>query len=210
MYCDPHSVTSLPCARPADGHEHFLPWEGWAYRTSGWGGRRLLVLGESHYDWGAGQDRPTLTQEIVEAYASGHINHQFWNRVTRICGGETNAPGRRRFWDRVAYCVFVQTMLRKGTRPTHAMWEGSVPIFEGTLRSLEPDCLLVLGKELWFAMPAGTPAPDLRLRHPARWYASAGRRVLSSYVNHPRSHGFGVHRWRPVVDALLHRRDATP
>lgn len=193
--------TMTPSANP-----HFLPWEGTAYRSLGLGGRRLLILGESHYDWGAGRDRPTLTQEIVEDYAASKTNHQFFNRVTRICEGEVSGVGRRLFWDRVAYYIFVQVMLKKGTRPTRSDWALSGPIFESTLQNLAPDYLLVLGKELWDSMPSPSGTVDLQVGsslQAGRWYATGERAALATFINHPRSRGFVVDRWSQVVRTLL-------
>ena len=43
----------------------FNPWIGDRYATEGYLGRRLLILGESHYHRKGGIDHPEMTRHII-------------------------------------------------------------------------------------------------------------------------------------------------
>jgi len=44
----------------------FDPWVGSKYRSSGFGGVRVLILGESHY--GIGTESATFTTDVVKEW----------------------------------------------------------------------------------------------------------------------------------------------
>ncbi len=188
---------------------HFRPWEGALYRSAGLGGVRILVLGESHYEWGSRPvqcpEETELTEFCVREYQRKK-KHQFWTRVTNMLIGDGRTDVA--IWDRVAYYNFVQTLLDKHQRPTEAMWKDSVEPFQRVVQQLEPHCILALGKSLWAHIPEGIYSSQLITStgesRPIRWFRiSSAKRAPSTFVNHPRSRQFTTTRWRPVVQALL-------
>src|SRR4051812_25845872 len=102
------------------------PWVGSRYASDGYRSKRILILGESHYG-GDGCHYPEFTREVIRdmALVKGHL--PFFSRVQRlIVGGRGgfSLPEREDFWQRVAFCNFIQTALeQQGHRPTYEMWQ---------------------------------------------------------------------------------------
>ena len=125
------------------------PWIGSRYATDGIGGKRVLILGESHHG-GEGCDYLAFTAGVIRAEAlgeNGHPRRRFFTRVHRVVvGGRGGFPDSERedFWSRVAFCNFIQTALEKPRdRPTYEMWQAAREPFLDTIREHAPS--LVLG-----------------------------------------------------------------
>src|SRR4051794_2672696 len=106
---------------------HFLPWIGSRYRL-GFKGKRLLILGESHYPWADPEvDRgptdplpPTATREVVtEAIKRGKTRSAFWFNLEQaflnLQRQELDVRGDK-FWNSVAVYNFVQETIGTGPR----------------------------------------------------------------------------------------------
>jgi hypothetical protein len=162
----------------------FDPWVGSRYTTDGIGGRRLLILGESHYG-GDGCHYSAFTTEVIRdmALVQGHL--PFFSRVARlILGGRGgfSPPEREEFWHRVAFYNFIQTALeQQGDRPTCEMWQAGREPFLQTVTELAPHIILVLGRELHRNLP---PLPE---------------GITVCPVQHPSAIGFSYDKWQPKV-----------
>ena len=165
----------------------FDPWIGNRYATDGIRGKRLLILGESHY--GKPDDQYLgFTSKVISDEALKKGSFAIYAKILRLVMG-TNAglsnEERADFWQRVAFCNFIQTIL-VGTayRPTDKMWnEAREPLLQ-TLREITPTIVLVLGfavRDHLPPMPAGIPI--CAIRHPSRG---------CSYV-----------KWQPVILSAL-------
>ncbi len=166
----------------------FDPWVGSRYATEGIGGKRLLILGESHYG-GAGCHYAAFTTEVIEEMALVKGRLRFFSRVQRLVVGGRGGfslQEREDFWQRVAFYNFIQTALEKrGDRPSFEMWQAAQEPFLQTVRELAPDIILVLGLELHRNLP---PVPD-------------GITVCA--IQHPSAFGFSYDEWQPRVQAAL-------
>ena len=157
---------------------------GSRYATDGIGGKRLLILGESHYG-GDGCHYPAFTSEVIRDMALQKGRLPIFSRVHRLVvggrGGFSEAE-REDFWHRVAFYNFIQTALeQQGDRPTYEMWQAGREPFLQTLRELAPSIVLVLGVELHRNLP---PMPD-------------GISVCA--IQHPSAIGFSYDEWQPKV-----------
>jgi hypothetical protein len=166
----------------------FNPWVGSLYRNEGIGGKRLLILGESHYG-GPACDYPTFTTEIIEEMALQKGRLPFFARIQRLVVGGRGVfsdEERNDFWQRVAFYNYIQTALEVlGDRPTGEMWQSAQSAFIETLNELSPDIVLVLGIELRRNMPA----------------ISNG--ITYCEIQHPSAIGFSYDRWQPIVRKAL-------
>ena len=104
----------------------FRPWIGENYQQGRWG-KRVLVLGESHYQWDENMpidNWPTLTIECVEEIISGHAQGRwqaFWTKVAVASLGHTSTLDEKRtFWHSVAFYNYIQHCVGFGpyARPT--------------------------------------------------------------------------------------------
>lgn len=160
----------------------FDPWVGDHYRSSGYDGLRILILGESQYDSVSSQSdgwtgAPTpeckaSTQEIVRELALGPGN-SFFTKITKLVlnrpsGVQVAASERIAFWHGVAFYNYIQWWLRAARyRPTPEMWDTSREPFLQVLGELQPHVLLVLGKELGNHLPSFPEASAIRIAHPS-------------------------------------------
>ena len=173
----------------------FNPWVGDRYQTEGYLGRRVLLLGESHYHRDGGVDHPEMTRHIVLGLAIKGDNNGYSDRVLRLVTGAVgplSAAQRADFWHRIAFCNFIQTGLSgPRVRPTKAMWLAGREPFLQTIQELAPQAILVLGLGVAYNLP---PIP-----------AS----IPVCHVRHPSSPGFSRKEWVPKVHAFLNAAVST-
>jgi len=169
----------------------FRPWVGQNYSLAGFCGRRVLVLGESHYGK-TEEETPSFTVECIEGMAKAEKGHAFFTKTAKLflessIGEPLTRDTRSKFWDSVAFFNYVQsfpsTMARR--RPTPEMWQKAAMVLPSVLAELKPAFVLVLGRALSANLPAlGAPA---NLFH----------------IPHPSSFGFRPQEWRPRVLSAL-------
>jgi hypothetical protein len=165
----------------------FDPWIGNHYATGAFGGKRLLVLGESHYG-DEGDLYPGFTAKIIREYALQKGYFRIFPKIQRLVvggpGGFSNAE-RAEFWHKVAFYNFIQTILDYGGRPTYEMWQAAREPFLQTVRELAPNIILVLGMELNRNLQQ---VPD---------------GIIVCPVKHPSAKGFSYDDWQPKVRSVI-------
>jgi len=137
----------------SDARIGFQPWIGQNYATTGFKGKKVLILGESHY-------RP-IEQKIQDFSMNVIKWHVYTKRVrvfTKVEMVLTNIPARESvsddqrsaFWESLAFDNYIQTSVGEHARdrPTPEMWEAAKKPFLQTLNRLKPEYLVVLGREL--------------------------------------------------------------
>lgn len=172
----------------------FCAWIGPSYGTEIW--RRLLVLGESHYDTNEPPER--FTCDVVQRVVSGH-DHGYRTRLfTKIARLflraserlDTSRQACRGFWESVAFYNYVQDYLpRVRSRPTPAQWSAASVPFEEVLGIHKPDAVVVLGAELG--------------RHVSSHIAGSRSQIRIGIINHPASVGWTYAKWMPQVRQLI-------
>ncbi|GHT54243.1 hypothetical protein AGMMS49982_18600 [Bacteroidia bacterium] len=183
----------------------FTPWVGENYATKGYNGKKILVLGESHYcDDGCktcGSEKCTITCSVMERfleYKQG--KHTFnpkedrWmNTLTRFTNGVTgNQSDVADFWNSVVFYNFVQKAMKsRKDKPTKEDFKNSHPAFFEVLEKYQPDIIIVWGNKLWHGMPgAGIgrhgDTPILDENGGKFYYYKVGNKEIPAYkVNHP-------------------------
>ena len=135
----------------------FKPWVGSEFgNTSNMiGGKRLLILGESHYtekqEW-VGRCDPEDTHNVVQ-YLAIDTRYRFFTTVSKlvtgVAHGEWSDEQNRGFWNSVAFYNFVPVFLSKGGRPSPEIWNAGRGPFVRVLDEMNPDVIIVCGLELW-------------------------------------------------------------
>lgn len=162
----------------------FLPWIGDQYFKSGFGGYKILLLGESHYsDTPDDRDNPELTRMIVAHYALGPKPHRYFSILSALVAGAARprnlTPAQQgHIWQSLCFYNYVQDLLPVARRrPSPDMWKNAAQPFAEILGELRPDILLVAGKQLSWHIPA---LPEyiaaLHITHPSAFgfsYTSA-------------------------------------
>ncbi len=164
------------------------PWEGKLYRTDGLFGVKLLILGEAHY----AEPKYLLRSFTIDCVRDLGQRRRFrFYTATRslVLGtrGWVSDAERAAFWDRVAFCNFIQSF--PGTRPrippTPEMWAAGREAFLLTVTELEPKLVVVLGERL------SRHLPDMPVG------------VQLCGVRHPSGRGFRLDVWQPIVRAAI-------
>ena len=189
----------------------YHPWIGSDYTGAGLGGRRILILGESHYIGDPEWDTPDFSEVVVRKFGIVEPRRFFTvvRRTVQPEGGESPEE-RSSFWNSVAFYNYVQSSAGKGPRerPTPEMWrDAAVPFFE-VLSALKPHGMVVLGRELWWNLPRPDGQVELIDAGGESVAASVyvgqdGTRTIATHITHPSGRGFSYSRCRPAVAALI-------
>lgn len=188
----------------------FEPWRGSSY-DMGWRGLRILLLGESHYREVDKDYSPVgFTSGVVRRSAIDGPTERFFTTIYRaVTGGAIPSVAERStFWESVAFYNYVQAWVGVGPRyrPTSADWGTGPAPFQSVLESLKPDCVLVLGQELWRNIPHAANETTVPLVPSGtaviRLYQTGTRQIPAAMIHHPSS-AFLQARWRPHVEALM-------
>lgn len=208
-----------------EGMYGFCPWIGENYQQSRWG-KRVLVLGESHYQWDENQpidNWPTLTVECVEGQiaedaAQRDPPQRFW---TGIAIAFLNPPPhhlptleeKRAFWHSVAFYNYIQQCVGFGpyAEPTPEMWPQSLPAFQHLLDTHQPEAMIVLGRPNWWNIQEldGQEGPRIEGAEyeETQWLVHAGGPCLTYGIEHPSHPGFNGRCWHPFIMQALQYAD---
>ncbi len=146
---------------------YFTPWIGDNYRSGRRFGKRVLVLGESHYEWDEGTPRlrPNLTIQCIEEQLSGEATHAFWTKIAiALLNKHPSIEDKREFWHSVAFYSYIQESVGFGAHkpPTKEMWNRAPEAFNKVLSELCPQFIAVLGYRLWEKIPEdGSQGPTV-------------------------------------------------
>lgn len=188
-------------------HVRFRPFIGSSYGYDSPFGIPVMVLGESHYSQ-KDHEPSSLTCGVMQYVIEG----ERWNFFTRASAAFV---GRRSvdpasFWNSVVFYNFIQTAIKKGSRPTTQMWlDGELPFCE-VLESLNPrpKLIAVFGFRCWDNTPCygRDTKPIIHARRPVLCYefGHANNWSLAFRLRHP-SRAFSPKEWHPIVLKALVR-----
>ncbi len=133
----------------------FEPWVGKNYKTSGYNGKKILVIGESFY-CSEEEAVATLTTIIVEDYLAirkGEYrkNNGGWTntylKFERSLKGKVTTPEESRtIWDSIAFYNYLQVPM-SGARESGSPidYKNAEKAFFEVLNELQPDLIIVWG-----------------------------------------------------------------
>ncbi|WP_347261157.1 hypothetical protein [Rudaea sp.] len=200
----------------------FEPWKGKHYKKPAVFGKRVLVLGESHYDWESEKEKQidqmpldqkrSLTQRCIQGQIDGTESFKFWTNIAAtFLGHLPNSAEKKSFWHSVAFYNYVQSIVgfwaRK--RPTKELWLEAQTPFVNVLNDLKPEVIIVLGFENWDNLPnldghAGPRIDGTRRGDIDTWhYPYSGGSCLAYRIRHPSSGAFSSKEWCPRVQRAI-------
>jgi hypothetical protein len=202
-----------------------LPWEGADYRKHGFRGKRVLILGESGYDWPGRpvplQDVTTYCiQEQLKEHPDDPDRPQFTKAFfTKLAIAFLNRPptlaDKRSFWDSVAFYNYYSEALLTGPGIAPPSWTAGALPFETVLEHLRPQRIIVLGTRLWRNHRGDTdeigPTIAGAKQTETYWYSIRGgaERALAYGIQHPSSRAFDGRAWFPhIVRAIEYSEHA--
>jgi hypothetical protein len=190
----------------------FLPWIGDNYEK-GRGGRKILVLGDSHYSWAGSGDinqQPECTRDLVEEQISGAYSKRFWTNISATFLNELPSLSQKKeFWHSISFYNYLQSSAGNGANsiPKQDQWKASERPFLEVINTLHPDLVVVLGNRLWNHLPEILRSNIFQFDHSkfsrnaCRYNYSTGS-ILIIHFPHP-SRAYNFRDWHtPFMKAI--------
>jgi len=201
----------------------FNPWVGPDYLSGGIFGKRIMVLGDSHY---CGEDckecgmngRPNCNQfttDVVKAYLNQNNEREGWMSTylkfeRSLVNHETTPDESIRIWNSLLFYNFLQVAMQ-GPRQagTPEQYRAAAGPFFSVLDHYQPDLLVVWGVRLWNNLPSycWIDGGDMQVDGYAinnGYYQLSNRKNLRAVcVYHP-SVGYSWDYWYNVINQFLH------
>lgn len=139
----------------------YLPRVGLHYGSSPQFGMKILIIGESHYEYEEEsgrrcQDDEGLTRRVFGDFSN--ITNPFRSKVAAAVLGrsvkDVDAELYRSFWESVAVYNYVRRLLKnEKAKPADFRDPEAAEAFKEVLSSLQPDCVFVFSKRVWNQLP---------------------------------------------------------
>ena len=155
----------------------FQPFIGKDYANGGIFGKRIMILGESHYcdeecadcgDCRLRRECMGFTQHVLGDYLDEGKERQNWMRTflkfeRSLVGEETDQAMRLKIWNSVIFFNYLQVAMG-GPREagTSEQYQQAGKAFFEVIEKYKPECIIVWGKRLWNNL--GPPAKVCGLR----------------------------------------------
>lgn len=190
-----------------------LPWVGQNYEQGDYShGKRVLVLGESHYCGSPEEFVPDITINVIKDVLDPDSEHEAYkNTYTKFAKafsgifGKLEQSDKVRIWHSLAFYNYVQFPITgPRTAPTEQEFRDSEAAFWNVLVELQPDLIIVWGQRLYKHLPGcGHQAQDVTIgdgKSIETWEytLSNGHTVRVLPINHPSS-GFNPEKWHRVI-----------
>lgn len=135
----------------------FQPWVGSDYNTGGVFGKKVLVLGESHYGDAPDQTDDTIgtIKEFVYDYWGESYQQTFLCFERALAGREISQEEREQLWNSIMfYNYFQKSTTGPRTAPDMTVQQESEEAFHELLAQYQPDAIIVWGQRLYNLLPA--------------------------------------------------------
>ena len=207
---------------------NFKPWVGKKYEEGLFNGKKILVLGESHYcinERGEGgrcgqSCSKKLMDDICEnqtVSVIGEIRDQDWRSRTfsnferSVFGKVPNKEERELLWDSVIFYNYLQYAQSGPTRPLEQSKEAleeSELAFKEVLETYMPDYIIAWGMRLYDMVPDwGGEQSVLEIvdnGEASVWtYEIKGKRIPALFIYHPCYGGYSWSAWHPFIKKFL-------
>lgn len=201
----------------------FQPWVGKDYGNGGIFGKKILVVGESHYCGGCpdcgnlsdtNECAQFTTEHCIKPLLAGSVDG--WTPTFRkfersLVGHTTDLDESNRIWQSLAFYNYLQTSMDVARKAgSYEDYRNAEPAFFEVLEHLRPDVLIAWGvTRMYDNMPGGdrwTAAEDIvvdnyHIRN--GWYTlQDGTQVKAIWVYHP-SVGYSWEWWNKVINKVI-------
>lgn len=196
----------------------FHPWVGPEYSSGGIFGKRIMVLGESHYcdekcsacgsDFNCGCNR--FTTKVVKDYLNQENEREGWMNTylkfeRSLVNHETSPDESRRIWESILFYNFLQVAMQTPRQAgTAEQYQAAAAPFFSILDQYQPDLLIVWGVRLWDKLPSERwqDGPEMKVDgYPVSngyYKLSNGSLVRAICVYHP-SVGYSWDYWHMAI-----------
>lgn len=200
----------------------FKPWVGENYETGIHQGKKLMILGESHYcanpETEATED---ITIKVIEDLLDPFSEHEgYKNTYTKFAKAvvgekQFSDETKKEFWQHVIFYNYVQTAI-SGARvsPTTEQFRNSEQAFFEIISQYQPDLIIVWGKRLYNNLPQqGTQLPDLQISQGIYagessevWsYTIEGKTIALLPITHPSASMFELQYHKDLIYQFIEK-----
>lgn len=195
----------------------FKPWVGKNYQNGNEFGKKILVIGESHYCKDCEDvnesDCPDFTQNLIQELVDGKTAS--WTGTFRkfersLVGHETTPEESARIWNSLAFYNYLQTAVdgpRKSGTPED--YDKSEDAFYEVLNTLQPDAIIVWGvTHMWDNMPSRgwEKGDEIEIDgYPLKqgsYTLDNGHVIKAIWIYHPSS-GYSWDWWNKAIKEVL-------
>lgn len=170
----------------------FQPWVGSDFNTGGVFGKKVLVLGESHYGDAPDQTDDTIgtIKEFVYEYWGESYQQTFLCFERSLAGREINQEEREQLWNSIMfYNYFQKSTTGPRTAPDMTVQKESEEAFRELLEQYQPDAIIVWGQRLYNLLPAWDGSESsIEVDGdscPVWYYPIKGKNIPAMRVYHP-------------------------
>lgn len=207
-----------------DSNVFFQPFIGKDYYSGGIFGKRIMVLGESHYceegcaDCGnisVHRECMSFTNGVLGDYLNEGLPRQRWMNTflkfeRSLVGHETEWEERRRIWQSVMFYNYLQVAMGGPRKAgTNEQYTHASRVFYGVIDKYLPQYIIVWGSRLWNYLPGdsrwknGEPIIiDGYKVETGSYTLGNGYRARAMTVNHP-SVGYSWDWWHKAIHQFL-------
>ena len=216
-----------------DRNIFFQPFVGMDYANGGIFGKRIMILGESHYcdesctdcgDCQLHRECMNFTQQVLDDYLNENKERQNWMRTflkfeRSLVGEETNQAMRLKIWNSVIFFNYLQAAMG-GPREAGAaeQYHQAGKAFFEVIEKYQPEYVIVWGKRLWNNLPGGhwrqeqvsdvhwVDCNDMEVEGtwvPNGFYMMPGGKHVKALVVNHPSVGYSWDYWYKVIQRFL-------
>lgn len=200
----------------------FKPWVGENYETGIHQGKKLMILGESHYCANPETEvTEDITIKVIEDLLDPFSEHEgYKNTYTKFAKAvvgekQFSDETKKEFWQHVIFYNYVQTAI-SGARvsPTTEQFRNSEQAFFEILSQYQPDLIIVWGKRLYNNLPQqGTQLPDLQISQGIYagessevWsYTIGGKTIALLPITHPSASMFELQYHKDLIYQFIEK-----
>lgn len=204
----------------------FLPFVGHDYSSGGIFGKRVMVLGESHYcgekcadcgKVGKAGDCAAFTTNVIKTYLDPDTEREPWMNTylkfeRSLVGHETDSEERQKIWHSLLFFNFLQVAMDETRQAgTQEQYLQAQRAFYEVLDQYLPEYIIVWGKRLWGFLPGDgrwREEKDIVIdgQHIATgsYRLGNGARARVMAVYHP-SVGYSWDWWHKAIHAFLNQ-----
>lgn len=211
-------------------HVFFEPWVGKDYASGGIFGKRIMILGESHYcgkratgccDCGTTRDRECreFTSKVMRQFlnrADNNAEHEGWMNTfakfgNALAGRRLDNGEQKELWNSLLFYNYLQVALESPRQAgAEADYKHSAEAFFEVLEKYRPEYVIVWGYRLRDYLPGGDCwewADDVTVDDKViknGWYLLAdGTKIRTFPIYHPSTSLFKREYWNKVMNTIL-------
>ena len=171
----------------------FKPWVGANYQARQLFGKRVLIVGESHYNEDGIYD-DNLTSKCVDQFElRGETSNRTYRMIPpallgKFSTNDLSRDERVKFWNGVAFYNYIQEIVHDGPggKRTNKQWSDAVAPFYEVIETLKPEWIIVFSVAVGDKLPrTNAVEKDVEGLRCVEYTLASGGKSLLAVLTHP-------------------------